>query len=167
MLTNLKDWIEGLFRPVIHVSGDGRQYIDRTPTIDDLDLIRRRRTIINTVASVAGSYPNNYYDIPASNTFKIVRKVITGIASHNEIQGTYIECYPDSLNDTPYAITPVTNGTATYWDGTLGSMLNVFDDADTINVIKPGDTWRIHVSANLQAGRTLKYIIEYEEVELW
>jgi len=59
MLTGLKEWIEGLFRPIFRVTTDGQTYIDRTPTAQDIGIyknIRMGRSEIITLPNLTTTY---------------------------------------------------------------------------------------------------------------
>lgn len=60
MLKEFKEWLEGLFRPVINVQENGKQYVARTPTIHDLNshklyIVRETETLTVGQATAAST----------------------------------------------------------------------------------------------------------------
>jgi hypothetical protein len=72
----LLSWLERILKPVIHVTSDGRSYVDRTPDIYDVKHYRNPRYIHDTVTTgaVAGTYFGNYFR-PDPNTAWIITHV--------------------------------------------------------------------------------------------
>jgi len=82
MIQSVKEWLEGLFRPVIRIDDRGRSYIERTPTIDDIAGMQEDAINLGEVA-VAGVPTYGPITIVPPNEVWILRGTSVGGSATN------------------------------------------------------------------------------------
>jgi hypothetical protein len=67
MIQSVKEWLEGLFRPVIRISDRG-SYIDRTPTTEDMERRTDEAIFLGRITAGLGVY-TNFTIVPQGETW--------------------------------------------------------------------------------------------------
>lgn len=162
LLERLENWLISVLSKALRTDSAGVVSVRTDPTINDIDIQTNRKYIIERVVSTA----NDWFSIdftPSRYMDTVIRYIVIGNESHAEQTWACVRLYPRGF-DGDYVQFP-SNNAAGFGGPDSREYRDAFYYMTSINqlVISYPETLRLYNYA-AAAGRTLKFVIAYDEV---